>query len=189
MRRRAAPAFTGRNFPSFSRRPAGRPGVTKRKRHHAGREGFVPLMHPSCVSRPRARDVKRDEVDHEESSAVRIALLRALAENVRRARRERGLTQAQVAERMRVSVAYVGIIEGARRNIPYLTVVSLARALGVPPARLFDTEEAATPDAATRGPTGAARAASATPGPRGPTVPEAEPPISLRRWRAPPRRR
>ena len=123
---------------------------------------------------------------HDKSSLARGALLRALADNARNARHERGLTQAEVAERMGVSAAYIGIIERARRNVPYLTVVSLARALGVPPARLFETAGPAVPDAATWPPAGAARVAPTT---SARALPETRPPIALRRWRPPSRRR
>ena len=62
--------------------------------------------------------------------------LRRLGERVREERRSRGLTQEALAESLELSVAYVSLIERGGRNPPYTTVVAIARALGVPPARL-----------------------------------------------------
>jgi transcriptional regulator with XRE-family HTH domain len=62
--------------------------------------------------------------------------LRLLGERVREQRRARGMTQEELAETLALSVAYVSLIERGGRNPPYTTVVAIARALGVPPARL-----------------------------------------------------
>jgi transcriptional regulator with XRE-family HTH domain len=69
------------------------------------------------------RDPKRDE-------------LRRLGERVREHRRTRGLTQEALAEALELSVAYVSLIERGGRNPPYTTVVAIARALGIPTARI-----------------------------------------------------
>lgn len=73
------------------------------------------------------RDPKREE-------------LRRLGERVREHRRTRGLTQEALAEALDLSVAYVSLIERGGRNPPYTTVVAIARALGVPTARIVAEE-------------------------------------------------
>jgi ribosome-binding protein aMBF1 (putative translation factor) len=73
------------------------------------------------------RDPKRDE-------------LRRLGERVREHRRTRGLTQEALAEALELSVAYVSLIERGGRNPPYTTVVAIARALGIPTARIVSEE-------------------------------------------------
>jgi transcriptional regulator with XRE-family HTH domain len=73
------------------------------------------------------RDPKRDE-------------LRRLGERVREHRRTRGLTQEALAEALDLSVAYVSLIERGGRNPPYTTVVAIARALGIPTARIVAEE-------------------------------------------------
>lgn len=80
------------------------------------------------ATKPRIqRDTKRDE-------------LRRLGERVREQRRSRGLTQEALAEALQLSVAYVSLIERGGRNPPYTTVVAIARALGIPPARIVAEE-------------------------------------------------
>ncbi len=73
------------------------------------------------------RDPRRDE-------------LRKLGERVREHRRHRGLTQEALAEALDLSVAYVSLIERGGRNPPYTTVVAIARALGVPMARIVNDD-------------------------------------------------
>jgi transcriptional regulator with XRE-family HTH domain len=62
--------------------------------------------------------------------------LRRLGERIRDQRRHKGLTQENLAESLDLSVAYVSLIERGGRNPPYTTVVAIARALGVAPARI-----------------------------------------------------
>jgi transcriptional regulator with XRE-family HTH domain len=66
--------------------------------------------------------------------------LRRLGERIREHRRHRGLTQENLAESLELSVAYVSLIERGGRNPPYTTVLAIARALGIPPARLVHDE-------------------------------------------------
>ena len=68
----------------------------------------------------------------------RRELLRRLGENVRARRRERGLTQGDLAELLDISVAYVSLIERGGRNPPVTTVCAIARALDVSPRELVD---------------------------------------------------
>ncbi|HET6437266.1 MAG TPA: helix-turn-helix transcriptional regulator [Anaeromyxobacter sp.] len=62
--------------------------------------------------------------------------LRRLGERIREHRRTKGLTQESLAQALDLSVAYVSLIERGGRNPPYTTVLAIARALGVPPAKI-----------------------------------------------------
>jgi len=73
--------------------------------------------------RSKPRDRRRD-------------VLRDLGEKVRAFRRERGMTQEALAGSLRLSVAYVSLIERGGRNPPYTTVVAIAEALGVSPREI-----------------------------------------------------
>jgi len=66
--------------------------------------------------------------------------LRRLGQRIRDSRKHRGLTQENLAESLELSVAYVSLIERGGRNPPYTTVVAIARALGIPAARLVADE-------------------------------------------------
>lgn len=63
------------------------------------------------------------------------------AANLRRLRRERRLTQEELAERSGLDLASVGRIERAIRDPGVRTVVRLAHGLGVRPADLLDGME------------------------------------------------
>jgi transcriptional regulator with XRE-family HTH domain len=56
-----------------------------------------------------------------------------LGENVRRLRRERELTQEQLAFEAQIDLTYVGGIERGRRNPSLVVIARLAAALGVSP--------------------------------------------------------
>ena len=68
---------------------------------------------------------------------ARAAVLQRIGQRIRALRRRRRLTQEDLATSLRLSVAYVSLIERGRRNPPVTTVVAIAAALGVPPRRLF----------------------------------------------------
>lgn len=53
------------------------------------------------------------------------------------ARRRSGLTQAQLAEKVGKDQTYISIIERAQRRVDVLEFVTLARAMGADPAKLF----------------------------------------------------
>jgi transcriptional regulator with XRE-family HTH domain len=59
------------------------------------------------------------------------------AGNIRRLRLERGLTQEELAARIRITRSYVGMIE-RQENSPVAMLERIAKALGIEPARLFD---------------------------------------------------
>lgn len=55
------------------------------------------------------------------------------------ARNAAGLTQQEVANRLGKPQSYVAKVERNERRIDVIEFISLAKALGVEPARLFDT--------------------------------------------------
>lgn len=57
---------------------------------------------------------------------------------VRALRQARGLSQEQLAEQADLHRTYVSSLERGQRNVGLDNIMALARALGVPPARLFD---------------------------------------------------
>lgn len=66
-----------------------------------------------------------------------MGLARTLGMNVRRYRKERGLSQEELAETVELAVTYVGQIERGVRNPTLKVVEDLARALGVKPLDLL----------------------------------------------------
>jgi len=60
----------------------------------------------------------------------------AFGTGVRQLRRQRKLTQADVASRVGITATYLSQIETGRRNPTLAVVVGLARALGVKPSQL-----------------------------------------------------
>jgi transcriptional regulator with XRE-family HTH domain len=61
----------------------------------------------------------------------------ALGRAVREARVERGLAQEEAAARVGLDRSYFGAIERGEYNITYLTVLKIARGLGVRPSDLM----------------------------------------------------
>lgn len=73
-----------------------------------------------------------------------MRLLEILGSNTRQYRRARGLTQAQLAERVSISVEMVGKIERGVSAPSLETIEKLSRALDVQPAALFGAKTSAT---------------------------------------------
>lgn len=65
----------------------------------------------------------------------------ALGRAVKALRKERGLTQAEVAEKMEVPATYLSDIERGIRNPSWTTILALAKALGVKPSEIVKLAE------------------------------------------------
>lgn len=60
---------------------------------------------------------------------------------LRQIRLERGMTQERLAEKAGIHPTYVGGIERGERNVGLDNILKIARALDVPPTRLFEDFE------------------------------------------------
>jgi transcriptional regulator with XRE-family HTH domain len=65
-------------------------------------------------------------------------VVKRFARNLKKARTARGLTLAEVSRRVQVSRAYMTLLEQAQREPSIVTVVKLAKALGVKPGALLE---------------------------------------------------
>ena len=63
--------------------------------------------------------------------------LAAMGANIKTARLRCGWTQAELAKKLGISIAYASLLERGGRNPPATTVVELARWLDVPPGALL----------------------------------------------------
>lgn len=72
-------------------------------------------------------------------SDPRLALLRPLGAQLRQLRLEQGLTQEEVAERSGLNYKFIGRVELGQSEPGAESLVRLARALGVPIGKLFET--------------------------------------------------
>ena len=61
------------------------------------------------------------------------------------ARKRAGLTQAQLAERLRCHQSFVARIENGERRVDVVELVTLARAIGIRAVDLLEAVEASTP--------------------------------------------
>lgn len=68
---------------------------------------------------------------------VNTRRLNELGNKVKKLREQRGLTQQQLADRIRVTSTYIGFIEQGQRNPSINTADKLARVLGVKLSDLF----------------------------------------------------
>lgn len=60
-----------------------------------------------------------------------------LGKNVNRLRRQKDMTQEELAFEAKIDLTYMGGIERGKRNPSLLVIVRIARALAVPPAKLL----------------------------------------------------
>ncbi|MBU8841237.1 MULTISPECIES: helix-turn-helix domain-containing protein [Mycolicibacterium] len=74
-------------------------------------------------------------------------ILAALGAAIRERRIAAGLTQAQLAERAGIGRVHLSHIEFGRKSPTVVVLVHLARALGIAPAALLETQ---SPDGTTR---------------------------------------
>jgi transcriptional regulator with XRE-family HTH domain len=65
----------------------------------------------------------------------------ALGKAVHDLRKEKGLTQVQVAKRMKVPATFLSDIERGVRNPSWSTILSLSKALGVKPSEIVKRAE------------------------------------------------
>lgn len=72
-----------------------------------------------------------------------LAIIRAVAANVRQARKAAGLSQEELALEAEVDRTYVSQVERAKRNITVVVLSRLARALRTTPAALVSSAGAA----------------------------------------------
>ena len=72
-----------------------------------------------------------------EGAGTEATPAQVLAQNLRRLRRERGLSLSQVAERAEIHRTHVSLILRGKRMVQIDTVVKLAGALGVGPGELL----------------------------------------------------
>lgn len=64
--------------------------------------------------------------------------LKAFAIHLKKVREEKGFTQADLSFEAEVSTSQIGRIETARINPTLSTIFQIARALNVPPSKLFE---------------------------------------------------
>ena len=63
--------------------------------------------------------------------------LKLLGDNVRKQRQKLGISQEELADRSDLHRTYIGGIERGERNIAFINLGKLARALGVEPSELL----------------------------------------------------
>lgn len=74
-----------------------------------------------------------------------MTLEKTVIDNIKRIRKEKGITQEQLAEACNTATSYIGLME-IYRNVPKLsTIERIAAALGVEPQVLFQKREKDSP--------------------------------------------
>jgi transcriptional regulator with XRE-family HTH domain len=73
-----------------------------------------------------------------------MPLLATVAQNLREIRAQKNLSQQVVAQKAKISVSYVSMLERAQRSPPLETLEAIAKALGVTPLSLLETGRART---------------------------------------------
>jgi transcriptional regulator with XRE-family HTH domain len=73
-----------------------------------------------------------------------MTLLATFAQNIRQIRTRKNVSQRAVAEKAKVSVSYISMLERGQRSPPLETLEAIAKALGVPPPSLLQSGRANT---------------------------------------------
>ena len=68
-------------------------------------------------------------------------ILERLGEQLRLIRKEQGLTQEQLAEKIGVHPTYIGKIEGGKSNPSTIMLFKLSRAFGVKLSKVFEFDK------------------------------------------------
>ena len=79
---------------------------------------------------------------------MEIEVLRKIGENIKRLRKLKGLTQSKMAQRMGLSVQYIGAIERGERSPSVRVLELIARTLEVKLKDLFEFNESVSKDKA-----------------------------------------
>jgi len=75
-----------------------------------------------------------------------MSLERLVIDNIKRIRKEKGITQEKLAEACKTTTSYIGLME-IYRNVPKLaTIERIAEAMGVDPLKLFEREKLSPPE-------------------------------------------
>lgn len=69
---------------------------------------------------------------------VNTRKIKEIGEKIQKFRKQRGLTQEQLADKVRVSPTYIGFIEQGQRNPSIKTADKISRVLGVELSDLFN---------------------------------------------------
>ncbi|HEX7123907.1 MAG TPA: type II toxin-antitoxin system HicB family antitoxin [Gemmatimonadaceae bacterium] len=87
------------------------------------------LVSGDAPPRPRRRRMKRQ--DRSDTVAVPVSPILAVRLQLRWARQDLGLTQAQLAERVGVTRQQIGLLESPDANVTLRTLERVARAMGL----------------------------------------------------------
>ena len=68
-------------------------------------------------------------------------ILEYIGAQLKRIRREKGLTQEALAEKVKIHPTYVGKIESGKNNISIITIFKISRALGVKLSDIFSFDK------------------------------------------------
>jgi transcriptional regulator with XRE-family HTH domain len=64
-------------------------------------------------------------------------ILKQFGKQIRKLRREQGLSQEELALEAKLDRTYIGGVERGERNVSLLNIMKIAKALGVSPDELF----------------------------------------------------
>jgi len=76
-----------------------------------------------------------------EEARVKVTLLKAFGENLKRLRKQRRLTQESLGELTGINYKYIGEIERGEKNPTAVVIYKISKALQVPVSEIFSLEE------------------------------------------------